>query len=257
MSEITPVFSTHYSIGSSVLTLEEAGKTKEGAPISICDLAKEHGLKQVVIVDGRIDGFLEAYKNIQKVGIAQLIYGVKFVICADMNKKDEESLSTESSVIVFIRNTQGYSDLIKLYNRAWTDGFYYQGRLDWGILRAFWTPNLTLALPFFSSFVAKNLTTMSSIVPSFPETPIWAFREVDSGLPFAPVIERGLEKFAAESGAEIMDVKTIYYKDRKGFKPYQVLRCIANRSSFESPKIDHLASDHFSFEDYLRLRGSL
>jgi len=53
-SDIIPLFSSHSSLeGASVLTLEEAGKTTPGEPVSICDLAKVHSLKQVVVVDDK------------------------------------------------------------------------------------------------------------------------------------------------------------------------------------------------------------
>lgn len=258
MSDITPIFSTHYSYGTSILTLEEVGKTEVGNPISICDLALEYGLKQVTIVDDHIDGFIEAYKNLNKIG-SQLIYGVKLVICADMTAKDEASLKTESKVIVFVKNTQGYSDLIRLWNRAWTDGFYYQGRLDWKTLKEFWTPNLTLALPFFSSFIKVNTLSFSSIVPEFPcpTSEVWCLKEVESGVPFASLINKAVDEFIAQSGAQTQDVKSIYYAKPEDFETYQTFRAIDNHSTYGAPNVSHMCSDQFSFEAWkeLTVRG--
>jgi DNA polymerase III alpha subunit len=235
-----------------VLTLEEAGKTKPGNPISICDLAKTHSLKQVIIVDERIDGYLEAYKNIQKSGISQLVYGIKMCVCADASDKSDESVKTESNIIIFIKNTAGYSDLIRIYNRAWTDGFHHHGRTDWKTLKTYWTDNLALALPFFSSCIAKNTLTLSSIVPDFPVSPV-LFREIDSGLPFAPLIEEALNRFAGDKGLAIQDTKSIYYASRSDYDAYSVFRAIGNRGQYQRPQVDHMASDRFSLEDYLRL----
>ncbi len=251
MKDILALWSTHYSIGSSILTLEEAGKTKAGNPRSVCDLAQVAGLKQVTLCEDRIDGFIEAYKNLNKVGV-QLIYGIKMCVCADMADKSDESLKTESNIIIFIRNSAGYSDLIRLYNRAWTDGFYYKGRLDWKMLRAFWTDNLTLALPYFSSFIAKNQMTFSNIVPDFPVRPI-LFREIDSGLPFAPILDRAVDKFAGEQGLEVQAVKSIYYNAPEDFPAYQVFRAIHNRAEYARPQVDHLCSDRFSFAAWKEL----
>lgn len=252
LSNTLPVFVSHYSYqGSSLLTLEEAGKSEAGGPVSICDIAKENGLKQVILCDDRIDGFLEAYKNIGKVG-AQLIYGVKLTICSDIKDKSDSSLDTESNIIIFIKNTNGYGDLIKIYNRAWTDGFYYKGRADWELLKTFWTDNLLLALPYFSSFIAKNTLTMSTIVPALPDKP-WIFKEVDCGLPFAGVLDEAVDEFARENEIEPQPIKTIYYKGGADFKSYVVLKCIANRSSFDKPQENNLASDRFCWSEYTRL----
>ncbi len=253
MKDILPIWSSHYSLADSILTLEEAGKTKKGNPVSICDLAKDNGLKQVVLIDKKLDGFIEAYKNLSKAGI-QLIFGLKLCVCADMNDKTDESLKTESNVIVFLKNSQAYGELIRISNRSWTDGFYYQGRADWTLLKAFWTDNLSLSLPFFSSFIAKNQLSFSNIVPDFPVRPT-LMREVDSGLPFAPILDRAVDQFAGEQGLEVQAVKSIYYSASEDFEAYQVFRAIHNRSEFAAPNVNHLCSDQFSFRAYQKLVG--
>ncbi len=251
MSDIIPIFSSHYSYLHSILTLEEAGKTKPGNPVSICDLAKDHGLKQVVICDERIDGFIEAYKNLSKIG-AQLIFGVKIVVCADETDKSDESLKTESNVIIFVKSSQGYSDLIRVYNRAWTTGFYYQGRTSWRELKALWTDNLSLALPTYSSFIFKNQMTFANIVPDLPARPT-VFREVDSGLPFAPIVDKAITEFATRESLPIQPTKSIYYAGPEDFDAYTTFRAIGNRSEFGRPNVDHMCSDRFSFKAWQQL----
>lgn len=307
-----PVFSSHYSYGAtSLLTLEEAGKTAPGNPVSICDLAHEHHLKQVVLVDERIDGAIEAHKNLSKPfkpappkaladyvkdrqGTAkaasdedrakaqrdldeaiakhareslwstepvQLIYGVKFVVVPDMAVKDDASLRAESKVVVFVKHRDsdtarnGYGDLVRLWNRAWTDGFYYQGRLDWKTLKELWTPNLALALPFFSSFVARNTLTFASIVPDLPvpAAEVTLFKEVESGLPFAGLLDEAADRYAAETGAATQRIKSVYYRGSEDFDAYTTFRAADNRGTFSAPNVSHLSSDRFSWADYLRL----
>ncbi len=249
---ILPIFSSHYSQSAqSCLTLEERGKSK--GPKSIVDLAIDAGLKEVYLVDDKIDGFIEAYKNLSKEKI-DLRFGLKLTICADANDKSDESIKTESKVIVFIRNTKGYSDLIRISNYAWTTGFYYTGRIDWKTLKEKWTDNLLLALPFFSSFAAVNTLTFASIVPDLPSKPT-IFREIDSVLPFASLIDEALDVFNKDKQYPEQKVKSIYYATRADFKAYMVYRCIAERSTFSKPEIDHLASDHFSFEDWRKHAG--
>ena len=46
MNEVLPVFKSHYSIGRSILTLEEAGTSVEGGPDSIIDICLEGNLKK-------------------------------------------------------------------------------------------------------------------------------------------------------------------------------------------------------------------
>jgi DNA polymerase III alpha subunit len=203
-------------------------------------------------LDDRIDGFIEGYKNIQKADVAQFVFGVKLTVCSDMNIKDADSLGSESKVAIFVRNSDGYSDLIRLYNRAWTDGFYYQGRLDWATLNKFWTSNLELGLPYFSSFLARNTLTFNSITPDLPVAP-WIFQEIGSELPFAPLIDEGINNYAQTGRGNIVKAKSIYYKDQKDFRTYQVFRAISERSTYASPRVNNLASDKFSWEHYKKL----
>jgi len=304
MKDIIPIWSSHYSFGDSILTLEEAGKTAIGNPASIVDIARANHLTQVVLTDTKIDGFIEAQKNLAKpfkpatpkalsdylrdhqkdkkapsdedkaaaakdlaeatakraredtwsIAPIQLIFGLKLCVCADMNDKSDESLKTESNVIIFVRSSAGYNDLIRISNRAWTDGFYYKGRADWALLKTFWTENLGLALPYFSSCLAKNSLTFSSIVPDFPVRPT-LFREIDSGLPFAPILDAAVDKFAGEQGLEVQPVKSIYYSAPEDFEAYQVFRAIHNRAEFAAPNVNHLCSDQFSFQAYQKLVG--
>lgn len=305
MSDILPLFTTHYSLYDSILTLEEAGKTEIGNPTSVCDLAREHHLKQVILVEERIDGFIEAYKNLSKsfkpnkpkplddyirdeqggkkeasdldkhnakvsfdkattkfereskwsTEPIQLIYGLKLTVVPDMTIKDEASIRDECKVIIFLKNSQAYNDVLKIWSRAWTDGFYYQGRIDWKTLKSFWTPNLMLALPFFSSFIAKNLLTMASIVPDLPcpAAEIQVFKEVGSDLPFAPLIDKAVDEFATQSGAQVQRVKSIYYRGPDDFAAYQTFRAMDRGGSYSAPNVSHLASDRFSFADWQRL----
>ena len=115
-----------------------------------------------------------------------------------------------------------------------------------------WSDNLLLALPWASSFIAKNTLTFNRIVPDLPCVP-WVFREVNTELPFARLIDAAIERYVVESGAVVQDVKSVYYSRRADIEPYIVMRALANRSTFNAPNVDHLSSDAFSFEAWQAL----
>lgn len=244
-----PLFTSHYSLGESILTLDS--KPLEGGPESIINIIKENKIGRCVLVESKMDGFFEAYKNIEKVG-AELFFGLKIIVCKDHEDKSEKSLDTESKVIIFAKNTQGYHDLIKIYNRAWTENFYYKGRTSWKQLEALWTDNLLMALPFFSSFLAINATTFNCVIPNLFTSPI-IFREINSGLPSESVINSEINNFNAEKKYMEQDVKSIYYKKYSDFKKYICYRAILNRATFSSPNVDGLASQNFCLEDFHNL----
>lgn len=251
---VLALFSTHFSLPQegSLLTLEEPGKAKPGAPVSVFDLSQSVGLKEVVVNDSRPDGFIQAYKVSTKLGI-KLCYGLKLVVCADGDLKDEASLLSQSKVIVFARDTEGYHKLVSIWSRAATRGFYFTARTSWAWLKEQWSDHLLLALPWASSFVAKNVLTFARIVPDLPCAP-WVFRERASELPFAPLIDVAIDRYVKENPtAHVQDTKSVYYSRRSDFAAYQVMRAIGNRSSFNAPNVDHLSSDAFGWDTYLSL----
>ncbi len=273
-SEITPVFVSHYSLAESLLTLEEAGKAKAGNPVSVFDLSQSVGLKEVVLCDSRIDSFIPAYKVATRLDI-KLCYGIKLVVVSDMKDKDISTRRSESKVIVMIKGgplneaylPQGYSDLIRIWNRAWGHEGHVTyrvageelayGRIDWSTLKELWTENLLMVWPFFSSPLARNTLTFAQITPDPPVKP-WCFREVDSGLPFAGLLDAALDRYVAtdpELAAQVVPCKTVYYSSAADMRAYVTLVADGMGGTFDEPKRDHLHSDRFSFEDYKRLAG--
>ena len=258
---VLPIFRSHYSLGGSILTLQEPGKAKPGNPLSVFDLAARAKMDAVHLWDHRLDGFLEAYKSAQKAKV-KLCFGLTLTICADHKDKDPETRRTESAVTILVLNAKGYSDLIRIWNRAWCDGSFTfrdntYGRADWRLLKEYWTENLGLVLPYFSSFLAKNTLTTNVVTPELPVTP-WLTMEVDSRLPFAPLLDAAVLRY--QSGGNptkgLLKVKTICYEgDDTGlsFKAYQTFRAIHTGGTFDAPEVNHFASNRFSFKAWQEL----
>ena len=110
-----PLFKSHYSIGRSILTLEEAETSKDNGPKSIIDICLENDIKELFLVEDSMSGFLQAYENCGKSKI-KLIFGVRMTFCNDTEIKTTESISEESKYIIFAKNTEGYRKLIKIYS---------------------------------------------------------------------------------------------------------------------------------------------
>ena len=265
----TPIFVSDHSLGDSILTLskdiwvkieeEKEGKkvqtettepdVTDGKPISIFAIAKKHELSQVILVDSSMSSFWEAYESARKLGI-QLIYGVKLAVAEDLSQKDDDSRKTESSVIIFANNTQGYYDLLPIYSQSTVEGGYYHPRTDWKNLNLKWTANLSLAFPFYSSFIARNIMKFENrAMPDYRKLGRPMFFVEEHGLPFDKTLKTSLEKYAAEQGLELTPTQTCYYYKRADALAYQTLKCIKNQSVRSKPNLDHFAVDTFCFEN--------
>jgi DNA polymerase III subunit alpha len=244
--EVLPLFKSHFSIGRSILTLEDEEK-EENQPDSIIDIAKDNNLKEVNLVEDNMTSFLQAYTNTKKYNI-NLRYGLRISINDDMNERSEESRQKTSKVVIFFKNEQGYKDLIKIFSTAAKDGFYYEPRIDFKTLKSLWSDkNLLLCIPFYDSFIFNNTLRSMVCVPDLEFTKPILFIENNS-LPFDHIIKNKVLAYAKANKLEMLNTKSIYYKNSKDFKAYLTFRCINNRTTLNKPELSHMTSNRFSFE---------
>jgi DNA polymerase-3 subunit alpha len=242
-----PLFKSHYSLGRSILTLEDKSEVDD-YPDSIIQIAKENKLKELFLVEDNMSSFLEAYTNTRNNNI-KLNYGLRITITESMEDKSEESRFKNSKVIIFFKNNEGYSLLTKLYSKAAKQGFYYEPRLDYKTLSDNWSDDLLLCVPFYDSFIYNNTLKNFICVPNFSFTKPIVFIE-NNDLPFDFIIKNKMLNFVKENNLEVLLVKSIYYKNKKDFKSYLTFRCINNRTTLNKPEIEHMSSDSFSFEEW-------
>jgi DNA polymerase-3 subunit alpha len=250
VDESVPLFKSHYSIGRSILTLNAPDDVKANGPDSIIDICVKNDLEKFVLIEDSMAGFLQAYTN-AKENKLHLIYGLRMTVCQDLNEKTEESRKNSCKYAILAKTSEGYSKLIKIYSVAAKDGFYYEPRADFNLLRQNWSDkDLSLCVPFYDSFIFKNVLTTSMAVPEFNFAPPTFFLE-DNDLPFDTLIADAVESFVSTGKKrETVKTKSVYYKDKKDFKSYLTFRCINNRSSLEKPNLDHMCSDEFCLESW-------
>lgn len=255
MGEIIPVFTSHHTIGRSILTLDKDKKIDPNKPVSILTIAKTHGEEAVFVVDTDISGYWKLYQNSKALGV-KAIFGLKLTMCSNLDSKEEDVEKTESNVIVAFKNSQAYYDFVSLYSMASTTGRRgHFRRLDWNTLRSRWTDNLLLFVPFYSSFIAKNLMELDhQSIPEFGKLNPVFFSE-NHDLPFDGIINEGIEKYTASEGYAIQPShKVLYYKDADVMK-HLTFQCMSKRKTWDKPELPHYSSDQFSYESYRRAAG--
>ena len=84
-----PLFKTHYSIGKSILNIED-----------IFDIQKQHDLKEIVVVEDSFYGFRSLNKEAIKNNV-KLIFGIRLsVVQTSVNE-------LPSKLIFFAKNNEG------------------------------------------------------------------------------------------------------------------------------------------------------
>lgn len=243
-----PLFKSHYSLGRSILTLEDKNEADD-YPDSIIQIAKQYKLNQICLVEDNMSSFLEAYTNTRNNNI-KLNYGLRICITESIDDKSEESRQKNSKIILFFKNKKGHEILTKLFSIAAKSGYYYEPRLDYNILTKNWTEDLVLAIPFYDSFIFNNTLKNSICIPQLGSIKPIIFIE-ENDLPFEHLVKDKINKYAKENNLEIYKAKSIFYNKRKDFKTYLTFRCINNRSILNKPDLEHMSSNEFCFESYL------
>jgi DNA polymerase-3 subunit alpha len=243
-----PLFKSQYSKGRSILTLEKPNSVLNNGPQSIIEIAKSNELKEIFLVDDSVSGFLQAYINCEEEKI-KLNFGLRITVCSDLNEKNEGSLSKQSKYVIFVKNTEGYKRLIKIYSLAAKDGFYYEPRIDLESLSVFWDEkDLMLCVPFYDSYIHKNTLFYSTCIPSFGFCKPVFFIE-DNNIPFDYILKKRVME-QTKGKYKVINAKSIYYKNKEDFKAYLTFRCINNRSTLNKPNLDHMCSNEFCFESW-------
>lgn len=248
--DILPLFTSHYSFGKSTLTLDKPEEIIDNKPISIFSIAKQYKLDEIYLVEDNFSGFIEAFKNAKDNDI-HLKFGLKLVVCNDINDKSDVSFKSESKVIIWMKNSDGYKDLIRIYSKAATDGFYYIPRIDWKLIEEMWTNNLLLSVPSYSSFLHNNLLRGHECIPSFIKMkPTIMFSKMK--LPFDSLIEGIYINYAKSNKLEIIEAHPVRFFGPKQLDSYCCFRAINKKGTMSDPKLDHFSSREFNFESYLK-----
>tara|TARA_R110001583_G_scaffold8965_23_gene42404 strand:+ start:7466 stop:8248 length:783 start_codon:yes stop_codon:yes gene_type:complete len=251
-----PLFKSHFSIGKSILTLDKpSGNRDPDSPDSIFEIAVDHGLEEVVLVEDTFMGFLEARKVASDIGV-KFRFGLRFNIRQSAsNDSDTSTSKCTHKIIIFPKDSAGCKSLNKIYTECHTK---YSGWLDLSIVRDLWDEtHLTLAIPFYDSFIFKNLTSFDACVPDFSFTNPFFFIE-RNGLPFDSLIEKGVKKYCKTYDYPSEMAQSIFYKTKDNFSSYLTYKLICSRSlqggrpaSLDMPNFDHLGSNEFCWESYL------
>ncbi len=261
-NNIIPIFTSDASLGKSILTSDEAkDKIDESLSVSIWAIAKVHDLNPVHVIEDSFVSYIAHYKQSLKLK-KQLIFGIKFKIVQDRKDNSEDSVLTESDVVVWMKNSEGYYDLIKLFSAIHSDAenyiwdkyarkAYYRG--DWKLLQEFWTKNLALSIPFYDSFLHNNILKYNhKAVPNFGKIkPTFILERHD--LPFDDIIQDAVINYCKENEYESINGHSIYYYQKEDLRAYQVDRCISARTTYQMPNMEYFSQPTFSFESWKEL----
>lgn len=241
---VIPLFKSHFSIGRSILTLNESACDPEGAD-SLILIAKEHGLKDLFLVEDCMTSFMKADKLCNKFGI-NLRFGFRF----DCYSNKDLIKETSHKIVVFAKDSIGVKALYRIHKAVFSGNY---GILD-SELNGICDEHVYVVVPFYDSYIAKNTLAMGKCIPNFPKASDLFYFIEDNKLPFDGILKKSIE--VAAPIARIVPAKSIFYKNRADYSALQTYKLICNRkfgkqATLNNPNLEHFASREFCWESYL------
>ena len=93
--------------------------------------AKELNMTSLAITDhGNMFGAVDFYRECKKQGIKPIIGCEIYVAPRSRFDKDKILDKEYSHLVLLCKNETGYKNLIKIFSRAYTEGFYFKTRAD-------------------------------------------------------------------------------------------------------------------------------
>lgn len=245
-----PLFKSHYSIGKSILTLDDPKKNSSQSSDSILEICSDNKISDLILVEDCPTGFFKAYEQSEKYNL-NLIFGLRLKISSFSNEESEDD--SIHKCIIFAKNSNGVKTLNKIYSNFFCD---LNGIGNYNVIKKFWSEDdLILAVPFYDSFLYYNTFYFANCLPDFSFCNPIFFIE-NNELPYDLFLGDEVEKYCLNNQFHFLKAKSIYYKLRSDIEAFQTYKCICNRSfgrkkTLSNPGLEGLGSSEFCLESFL------
>lgn len=221
---------THLHTHTEYSLLDGSSKIDE-----IIARAKELGMDSLAITDhGVMYGVINFYTAAKAAGIKPILGSEVYV--SPGSRFDRERVSGEDRyyhLVLLAENNTGYTNLMKIVSRGFTDGFYYKPRVDYEVLSQYSEGIIALSA-CLAGEVAKNITRNN-----YEEAKAAALRYQDifgkgnfflemqdHGYPKQKLVNQNLLKMSRETGIELVATNDVHYTFEEDVAAHDILLCI-------------------------------
>ncbi len=221
---------THLHVHTEYSLLDGSSKIKE-----ITARAKELGMDSLAITDhGVMYGCVDFYRACKAAGIKPVI-GCEVYVAPGSRFEKENSVSDERyrHMILLAENNTGYSNLIKIVSRGFTEGFYYKPRVDDEVLEEFHEGIIALSACLageIPNLIVKGLYDEAK-ASALKYDRIFGhgnfFLELqDHGIPEQGLVNSQLLRMHEETGIDLVATNDVHYTYADDATPHDILLCI-------------------------------
>ncbi len=220
----------HLHVHTEYSLLDGSNKIKE-----YVKRVKELGMDSAAITDhGVMYGVIDFYKEATAVGINPIIGCEVYV--APRSRFDRELTGGEDRyyhLVLLAENNTGYSNLVKIVSRGFTEGYYYRPRVDMEVLREFHEGIIALSACLAGEvqrYIQKGLVDEAKKVARRYEDCFGKgnfFLELqDHGIPTQQMVNSTLLAMSKELDIPLVATNDVHYTYAEDAQPHDILLCL-------------------------------
>lgn len=221
---------THLHVHTEYSLLDGSSKIKE-----LLARTKELGMDSIAITDhGVMYGVIDFYKEAKKQGVKPILGCEVYVAPGSrLDKENNSSHNRYNHLVLLAENDKGYSNLMKIVSKGFTEGFYYKPRVDMEVLEQYHEGIIALSA-CLAGEVSMNLRR------GFYEEAkksAYKFRDVfgennfflelqDHGISEQHTVNQGMLRLSEETGIPLVATNDVHYTLADDEKPHDILLCV-------------------------------
>lgn len=221
---------THLHVHTEYSLLDGSSKIKE-----IVARAKELGMDSLAITDhGVMYGVIDFYRACKAEGIRPVL-GCEIYVAPGSRFQKEGNASDERyyHLVLLAENNTGYSNLIKIVSKGFTEGYYYKPRVDLEVLQEYHEGIIALsaclagevATQIRRGFYEEGKAAALRLLAIFGEGNFFLELQ-DHGIPDQKTVNQALLRMSAETGIPLVATNDVHYTFAEDEKAHDILLCI-------------------------------
>lgn len=221
---------THLHVHTEYSLLDGSNKIKE-----CVKRVKELGMDSVAITDhGVMYGVIDFYKAAREIGIRPILGCEVYV--APNSRFDKELTGGDDRyyhLVLLAENNQGYSNLMKIVSKGFTEGYYYKPRVDMEILQEYHEGIIALSACLAGEvqrYITKGLMEEAKKAALKYEACFGKgnyFLELqDHGIPQQKTVNTALLGMSRELDIPLVATNDVHYTYAEDEKPHDILLCL-------------------------------
>ncbi len=221
---------THLHVHTEYSLLDGSNKIKE-----CVKRVKELGMDSVAITDhGVMYGVIDFYKAAKEAGIRPVLGCEVYV--APNSRFDKELTGGDDRyyhLVLLAENNQGYSNLMKIVSKGFTEGYYYKPRVDMEVLQEYHEGIIALSACLAGEvqrYITKGLIEEAKKAALKYQACFGKgnyFLELqDHGIPQQKTVNTALLSMSRELDIPLVATNDVHYTYAEDEKPHDILLCL-------------------------------